>query len=302
MNKKLGNNYSLNKFSQSFNGIKSYFLYSKIVFKNKKSFHYDCYKKNHYFLMKNNSNIEDIIQKKHIIKNRFESSNYQFNDNSIKENILYSNVKTDKKKLKKNETNDYLTDESTLYQSKKSIKEKEGFNLGKLPTKISNLSSFDQYNFDTNISSKNILQELPKNINLKEKINDKIKNKTLIFNLKNTFHSRIPISNQIEQYNKFNVSFNNNSLINSKIFENTIILCVKFKVSSNKVISFSLRRFDNLFISMKSFCEYNDINKKLTKILIIKVLEALNNIYMINNYLLSGREINYLMNIKNLLD
>ena len=106
----------------------------------------------------------------------------------------------------------------------------------------------------------------------------------------------------MEQYNKFNVSFNNNSLINSKIFENTIILCVKFKVSSNKVISFSLRRFDNLFISMKSFCEYNDINKKLTKILIIKVLEALNNIYMINNYLLSGREINYLMNIKNLLD
>ena len=270
MNKKLGNNYSLNKFSQSFNGIKSYFLYSKIVFKNKKSFHYDFYKKNHYFLMKNNSNIEDIIQKKHIIKNRFESSNYQFNDNSIKD--------------------------------KKSIKEKEGFNLGKLPTKISNLSSFDQYNFDTNISSKNILQELPKNINLKEKINDKIKNKTLIFNLKNTFHSRIPISNQMEQYNKFNVSFNNNSLINSKIFENTIILCVKFKVSSNKVISFSLRRFDNLFISMKSFCEYNDINKKLTKILIIKVLEALNNIYMINNYLLSGREINYLMNIKNLLD
>ena len=174
--------------------------------------------------------------------------------------------------------------------------------MGKLPTKISNLSSFDQYNFDTNISSKNILQELPKNINLKEKINDKIKNKTLIFNLKNTFHSRIPISNQMEQYNKFNVSFNNNSLINSKIFENTIILCVKFKVSSNKVISFSLRRFDNLFISMKSFCEYNDINKKLTKILIIKVLEALNNIYMINNYLLSGREINYLMNIKNLLD
>ena len=147
MNKELGNRNSLNKLSQSFNDIISYFLYSKISFKNKKNLHYDFYKKKHHFLMKSNSNTEDINQKKNIIKNRFEPSKNKLNNNSIKGNIIYSNNKKKKKKLKKNETNDYLTDESTLYQSKKSIKEKEGFNLGKLPTKISNLSSFDQYNF-----------------------------------------------------------------------------------------------------------------------------------------------------------
>ena len=137
---------------------------------------------------------------------------------------------------------------------------------------------------------------------MKEKINDNLKNKGIIFNLKNKFHSRIQISNQIEQYNKFNVSSKKDSLINLKIIENTIILSVKFKISSNKIICFYLRRFDNLFNSMKSFCEYNHINKQLYKFLIIKVLEALNNIYRINNYLLSAREIKYLLNITNLLD
>ena len=270
-------------------------------FKNKKNSYYGFYKKKNYFLMKSNSNSEDIIQKKHIIKNRFKPSKNQLNDNSIKGNILYTNVKTEKKELKNDGSNDYLTDESTLYQSKKNIKEQEDFNLGKISKTIPNLSSF-QYNFDKKILSKNILQKLPNNIHLKEKINDKIKNKGIIFNLKNKFHSRIQNSNQIEQYNKFNVSSNNNLLTNSKIFDNTIILSVKFKVSSNKVISFNLRRFDNLFNSMKSFCEYNHINKQLTKFLIIKILEALNNIYMINNYSLSARELNYLMNIKSLLD
>ena len=301
MNKELGNRNSLNKLSQSFNDIISYFLYSKISFKNKKNLHYDFYKKKHHFLMKSNSNTEDINQKKNIIKNRFEPSKNQLNDNSIKGNILYSNVKTEKKELQNDGSYDYLTDESTLYQSKKNIIEKEDFKLGKKSKKIPNLSTL-QYNFDKIIFSKNILQKLPNNIHLKEKINDKIKNKGIIFNLKNKFHSRIQISNQIEQYNKFNVSSNNNLLTNSKIFENTIILSVKFKVSSNKVISFNLRRFDNLFNGMKSFCEYNHINKQLTKFLIIKILEALNNIYMINNYLLSTREINYLMNIQSLLD
>ena len=282
MNNELGNDISLNKFSQSSNDIISYLRFTNMTFNNKSNLHYGFYKKKYYFLTKSNSNIEDIIQKKHIIKKRFGISINQLNNNSIKGNILHSNIKTKQKEQKNEKSNDYLTDESTLYQSQNSIIEKDNFNFNKLSKKIPNLSLF-QYNFDKKILTKNILQKLPNNINLKEKINDNLKNKGIIFNLKNKFHSRIQISNQIEQYNKFNVSSNN-------------------KVSSNKVISFNLRRFDNLFNGMKSFCEYNHINKQLYKFLIIKVLEALNNIYRINNYLLSAREIKYLLNITNLLD
>ena len=301
MNNELGNDISLNKFSQSSNDIISYLRFTNMPFNNKSNLHYGFHKKKYYFLTKSNSNIEDIIQKKHIIKKRFGISNNQFNNNSIKGNILHSNIKAKQKEEKNEKSNDYLTDESTLYQSQNSIIEKDNFNFNKLPKKIPNLSLF-QYNFDKKILNKNILQKLPNNINLKEKINDNLKNKGIIFNLKNKFHSRIQISNQIEQYNKFNVSSKKDSLINLKIIENTIILSVKFKISSNKIICFYLRRFDNLFNSMKSFCEYNHINKQLYKFLIIKVLEALNNIYRINNYLLSAREIKYLLNITNLLD
>ena len=301
MNNELGNDISLNKFSQSSNDIISYLRFTNMTFNNKSNLHYGFYKKKYYFLTKSNSNIEDIIQKKHIIKKRFGISNNQFNNNSIKGNILHSNIKAKQKEEKNEKSNDYLTDESTLYQSQNSIIEKDNFNFNKLSKKIPNLSLF-QYNFDKKILTKNILQKLPNNINLKEKINDNLKNKGIIFNLKNKFHSRIQISNQIEQYNKFNVSSKKDSLINLKIIENTIILSVKFKISSNKIICFYLRRFDNLFNSMKSFCEYNHINKQLYKFLIIKVLEALNNIYRINNYLLSAREIKYLLNITNLLD
>ena len=301
MNNELGNDISLNKFSQSSNDIISYLRFTNMPFNNKSNLHYGFYKKKYYFLTKSNSNIEDIIQKKHIIKKRFGISNNQFNNNSIKGNILHSNIKAKQKEEKNEKSNDYLTDESTLYQSQNSIIEKDNFNFNKLSKKIPNLSLF-QYNFDKKFLTKNILQKLPNNINLKEKINDNLKNKGIIFNLKNKFHSRIQISNQIEQYNKFNVSSKKDSLINLKIIENTIILSVKFKISSNKIICFYLRRFDNLFNSMKSFCEYNHINKQLYKFLIIKVLEALNNIYRINNYLLSAREIKYLLNITNLLD
>ena len=301
MNNELGNDISLNKFSQSSNDIISYLRFTNMTFNNKSNLHYGFYKKKYYFLTKSNSNIEDIIQKKHIIKKRFGISNNQFNNNSIKGNILHSNIKAKQKEEKNEKSNDYLTDESTLYQSQNSIIEKDNFNFNKLSKKIPNLSLF-QSNFDKKILTKNILQKLPNNINLKEKINDNLKNKGIIFNLKNKFHSRIQISNQIEQYNKFNVSSKKDSLINLKIIENTIILSVKFKISSNKIICFYLRRFDNLFNSMKSFCEYNHINKQLYKFLIIKVLEALNNIYRINNYLLSAREIKYLLNITNLLD
>ena len=195
MNNELGNDISLNKFSQSSNDIISYLRLTNMTFNNKSNLYYGFYKKKYYFLTKSNSNIEDIIQKKHIIKKRFGISINQLNNNSIKENNIQSNIKTKQKEQKNEKSNDYLTDESTLYQSQNSIIEKDNFNFNKLSKKIPNLSLF-QSNFDKKILTKNILQKLPNNINLKEKINDNLKNKGIIFNLKNKFHSRIQISIQ----------------------------------------------------------------------------------------------------------
>ncbi len=51
---------------------------------------------------------------------------------------------------------------------------------------------------------------------------------------------------------------------------------------------------------MNLFCEYNKINDYLKKFLVIRILESLNNIYKMNNYRLTQRELDYLINIKNI--
>ena len=81
MNNELGNDISLNQFSQSSNDIISYLRFTNMTFNNKSNLHYGFYKKKYYFLTKSNSNIEDIIQKKHIIKKRFGISNNQIKKN-----------------------------------------------------------------------------------------------------------------------------------------------------------------------------------------------------------------------------
>ena len=183
----------------------------------------------------------------------------------------------------KNESNDNLTDESTLYQSQKSINENSS-------TKANSIILIDEYD----------KKQLIKNTNIKnDKIRQKnLRTKSIVLNLKNKLHySRIPNLNN-NQFNKFNVNSRNTKITNSTIFENTLILSVKIKVDKDKFVFYNLRKYDDLFISMKLFCKLNHINEILVKCLIIQILKTLNNVYKISNYLLTQRDINYLFNIK----
>ena len=81
-------------------------------------------------------------------------------------------------------------------------------------------------------------------------------------------------------------------------FENTEILNVQVKISKDKTAVFKLKRYDDLFLTIKLFCEINSVDEKLIKPLIIKSLSALNTIYQVMNSQLDNQQINVLKTIK----
>ena len=102
-----------------------------------------------------------------------------------------------------------------------------------------------------------------------------------------------------EPYNKFN-SCNSELVSNilSPIVENTEILQVNVKIDKDKIVVFKLRRFDDLFLTVKLFCEINSIEEKLIKPIIIKALCTLNSIYQIYNAQLDLQNIKILKMVK----
>ena len=81
-------------------------------------------------------------------------------------------------------------------------------------------------------------------------------------------------------------------------FENTVILNVNVKISKDKTAVFRLKRYDDLFLTIKLFCEINSIDEKFMKPLIIKSLTTLNTIYQVMNSKLDNEQINILKEIK----
>ena len=81
-------------------------------------------------------------------------------------------------------------------------------------------------------------------------------------------------------------------------FENTEILNVQVKIAKDRTAVFKLKRYDDLFLTIKLFCEINSVDEKLIKPLIIKSLSALNTIYQVMNSQLDNQQINVLKTIK----
>ena len=110
-------------------------------------------------------------------------------------------------------------------------------------------------------------------------------------------------SNNFEPYNKYNtVNQELNQLLTNPMAENTEILNVSVKISQNKKVVFKLRRFDDLFLTVKLFCEINQIEEKLMKPIIIKILCSLNSIYQIYNYQLDEQNMKRLRRINSFIN
>lgn len=72
--------------------------------------------------------------------------------------------------------------------------------------------------------------------------------------------------------------------------DNTEILSVNIKINTNEILIFKLNRFDDLFHTVKLFCEINKLNDKFIKPLILRSLQALNQVYQVMNYSFSSED------------
>lgn len=137
-------------------------------------------------------------------------------------------------------------------------------------------------------------------------------NNYLLFNSQNTakFESIQPFSSydsyssssfhHKNSYDSFRSSMKSGSIIeNEREKENTDILEIHVKISEKQSLVFKIRRYDDMFKTVKIFCEINKLDIKLIKPLIIYIIKALNSIYGIYNLKLKKEEIQYLQNLKN---
>ena len=80
--------------------------------------------------------------------------------------------------------------------------------------------------------------------------------------------------------------------------ENTDILTINIKVSNNETLVFKIRRYDDMFKTVKIFCEINKLDAKYIRPLILYIIKALNGIYGIVNLKLKEDEIKFLCGLK----
>ena len=113
-----------------------------------------------------------------------------------------------------------------------------------------------------------------------------------------TIENNLQLNN--EPYNKFNSVNNELASPINPIIENTDILQVNVKISKDKNALFKLRRFDDLFLTVKLFCEINSIEERLIKPIISKALCSLNSIYQIINAQMDSKNIKILQMVKTL--
>ena len=100
-------------------------------------------------------------------------------------------------------------------------------------------------------------------------------------------------------FDSFHSSIKSGSLLdNDKEKENTDILEINVKISSKDTLIFKIRRYDDMFKTVKIFCEINKLDIKLIRPFIIHIIKALNSIYGIYNLKLKTDEIQFLKDIK----
>lgn len=147
------------------------------------------------------------------------------------------------------------------------------------------ISSFNLFDSNNNINNLGPIGNIPNLNNLPN----------IPQNSNNPFHNMMPQMELNQCILKTQI--NNNNLF-EKDKENTDILEINVKVSKEETLTFKIRRYDDMFKTVKIFCEINKLDIKLIRPFIIYIIRALNSIYGIYNLNLKEEEIQILKYIK----
>lgn len=121
----------------------------------------------------------------------------------------------------------------------------------------------------------------------------------MCLNSKKNHNGRTTQGNNVN--NKFNHHLSNVYQKENKIipsFQNTEILRLKIKTGKNEYKIFSVRKYDDIFINLKTFFLINNItNLNLIKPIAYKIFMALNNIFWVLNNTIQKEDRNYLLSL-----
>ena len=235
---------------------------------------YDMYgtqQPNNFFEKKHNSlnnfNFLTTIQKPTISLSNKQNNNNNLNNLGITNNINLNYFQNNKMPF--NYSNNSLNN----------------FNISPTP----NIPHFTLFEPNNNINVNNIP-------NLSQCLNNSNNNNNHNNMNKNPFHNMMPQMELNQCILKTQI--NNNNLF-EKDKENTDILEINVKIKENKTLTFKIRRYDDMFRTVKIFCEINKLDIKLIRPFIIYIIKALNSIYGIYNLKLKKDEIEFLQQLKN---
>ena len=215
----------------------------------------------------NNSNQINIKEGKDIGEN-LQNSSMSKSSMSIESSLSFNNLFNNKNNTLQNNNN----------QNNVQNQNSNCYNL-----LLNNNIVFFNQNLNLNINNSQLIDQIqPFNLYDSNSSNSLRKMKSF-----DSFHSSLKsqISNSIFE--------------NEKEKENTDILEINVKISEKKSLIFKIRRYDDMFKTVKIFCEINKLDTKLIRPLIIYIIKALNSIYGIYNLNLKPEEIIFLKNIKN---
>ena len=194
----------------------------------------------------------------------------------------------------KNNYNNYTYDEETSYEKETTIstetystKEDSFSKSSKSTSRKHSYCEYNNDNFDNTIPliisndiEKTKVENIPK-INLSEK-----ELETAFFKPKN-FKVTLPTKdeNEVKKENKYEN-------------ENINILEISVKISKDKIILFSLKKYDDLFQVSKDACIKNELSEDYADLFAYKIIKALNSIYGIYNLKLKEDEIKTLKELE----
>lgn len=265
-------------------------------------------KEDHKFDKINNSNLKNR-RRSSISTDTTTKCDSSFNNSILSEDEkeLEKNIKKEKKDKKKKFWNQKVKNNSNYKKKLSNITEasESSKNSNDNDNENANNSESDNDDLENSFFSDTETddKEVDKNENGK-KFDKKIKNGK--FGKKeaqgNKFENE-QIFFENEEYSKKIVNENNISNIKKEYMgnpslENIEVLRVNVKLEEGKNAVFKLKRYDDVFETIKLFCEINSVDEKLIKPLIIKSLSTLNTIYQIMNSKVNDEQIEIMKKIK----
>jgi hypothetical protein len=246
------------------------------------NFYYPKYTKNDGYQTRYNRNKGNYYQR----KNRYQ------NHNNYKQNNYYKKINYENNIYEEEINNDKEISEGSFSKSTHSNSRKNSFGENNNENnEVNQESSTPNISNDNN---KEIVHEQNNNIANKIKISqDVIKSAFFIPKSYKEKNNIIKPENNFAQKEKIEIKEKK-----EKKDENIVILEINIRISKDKTIFFELRKYDDMFLVIKKFCEENNLNEKIQKFLPLVIIKALNSIYGIMNLKLTNEEIVYIKEIR----